>query len=215
MKQRTAVWSLLHATETSESNRGARDRLRRRDGRDPRPLHRQPRVPGDRTQLRWDLARVALVGPERVRDRLRVAPDPVRPPRRPVEPEGWVPARGRDLHDRLGPVRCSGRRRVARRRSGPTGDRGCAADACVARPAARGVSARTARRCGPDLGRDVGCRCRARARHRRSPGHDGLAADLPRQPSRRRGRARCRPPLSPGHSPRDGASARLAPGRFC
>ena len=106
-----------------ETGRRARDRLHGRRPRHPRPLHRQPRVPVDPAELRRHLALVALVGAQRLRDRLRRAAHPGRPARRSHEPQERVPARRRDLHGRLGVLRCRERCRAPRRRARPAGGR--------------------------------------------------------------------------------------------
>ena len=92
-----------------------------------------------------------VLGPQRLRDRLRLAAGPLRPPGRPPPPRARLPARRGRLHARLGRLRGGDERDDAGRLPPRAGGRRRAADADVAEPGARDrsrPSAATAR-CGP------------------------------------------------------------------
>ena len=92
------------------------------------------------------------------------------------------------VHRRIGGLRRRQQCRDPGRVSPGPGRRRGADDADLARPAARGISARSARRRGADLDRDRRPRRGARTGRRRPAGDRKLALDLHRQRSDRPGR---------------------------
>ncbi len=147
-----------HATEMARLN----DRVRRGVHVEPRPVHRQHRVPGDRQALRRRVARLAVVDPERLRDRVRRAARAGRALGRRVRAKARVPARPRDLRGREHRLRARAVGRLPDRRTHRAGGRRRADAADLARADAAGVRPARAPRGDRRVGGD-----RAASRRRR------------------------------------------------
>ncbi len=153
-----------------------------------RPLHRQHRLPRDRAELPRQHALLALVGAERLRDRLRGVPRAGRAARRPPRPPQDVPARPDRVRGRIGGMRPGADPRRARCRPCTAGRRRGAAHPHLAGPPAARLPACAAGGGDRRLGRRWRRRRGGRPRPRRRARRGGLEADLPRQhPARRRG----------------------------
>ncbi len=171
---------------------GLPDRVRRGVHVEPRPVHRQHRLPGDRQALRRGVAGLAVVDPERLRDRVRRAARAGGALGGRVRAQARVPARAGDLRGGEHGVRARAVGRLPDRGARRAGGRRRADAADVAGPDAAGV--RPARApCGDRrVGRD--------RRHRRGggpaagrPARAGrLALGVPRERPDRAARPRLR-----------------------
>ena len=103
---------------------------------EPRPVHRERRAPSIGRGFRRRRPGVAVLGAERVRDRVRGAARPGGPSGRPDRPPGRVPDRDGRLRGRLRRLRRRARRLGAGRRPGRPGGGRRAAHAGLPRPAA-------------------------------------------------------------------------------
>ena len=143
-------------------------------------------------RLRRHEPRRALLGPVRLRDRVRRAARPRRPDRRPRRAQARVPRRARRLHRRLRAVRRRPLGGLARRGARPPGGGRRLHGPDLARAAAARVPARAARHRGRALGRRGRRRGRRRPADRRPARRGSLALGVPGQPAGRPGRARGR-----------------------
>ncbi len=183
----------------------------------PRPVHRQHRVPEHLKGFPRGEPQFAVVGAQRVHDRLRRRARPRRPLGRPGRAQASLPARPGHLH-RI--VRALRRRPVARLPRGgprPAGHRRCAHAAHVARAAPPRVRAGAqGRRHRPVVG-GRWRRRRLRPADRWAAGAGELALGLPGEPPLQPPRARVRrPPSHRGPGPRGaqvGSARRGAPDR--